>query len=248
MTRPILLSLLLSGMVALTNPPSVLAQTDERAHYIAKKTIEAMGGMDEWNDRRYLVWDIFGETHYWDKWNGDFRWEADSLTVLMNIQSKSGDAWINGDKVDDPERRQEILDRGYARWVNNSYWLIMPYKLLDPGVALRYVGTDTSQAGQVSDVIELTFDNVGITPNNKYHVFVDRKSRMVCQWAYFEDKGNEEPGMVTPWNEWKEYDGIWMSTGRGSERRAVTKLALPDELPRSVFTDPGPVDWHPSSG
>lgn len=228
-------------IVGLLYPLSLKGQADAQARRVAEKTIEAMGGMDAWNDHRYLVWDIFGETHYWDKWEGDFRWEADSLIVLMNVQSKDGDAWIDGVKVEDKARLKEILDRAYARWINNSYWLIMPFKLLDPGVHLRHMGVDTSEAGQVSDVVELTFDDVGLTPQNKYHVYVDRQSGMICQWEYYRDRGDAEPSIVSPWNEWKEIDGVWMSTGRGSEGRAVSNLSLPEDLPRSVFIDPAPV-------
>ena len=245
MTRQIFHGALLVSLAAAAIPKSADAQSDPKARQIAEATIEAMGGMDEWNDRRYFVWDIFGESHYWDKWNGDFRWEADSLTVLMNIESKTGDAWIDGSKVDDSAQEKQILDRAYQRWVNNSYWVIMPFKLLDPGVMLDYVGMDTSAAGEVSDVIEMTFENVGLTPQNKYHVYVDRTSGMVCQWEYYRTRDDREPSIVNPWNDWKEYNGVWMSTGRGPERSPVTNVSLPDELPRSVFTDPGPVQWRP---
>lgn len=241
MTRSFGLSILASLVIGAAYPLPIHGQTDARARQIAENTIEAMGGMDAWNDQRYLVWDIFGETHYWDKWNGDFRWEADSLTVLMNIESRTGDAWINGSKVRDAARTKQIIDRAYARWVNNSYWVIMPFKLLDPGVMLHYVGVDTSAAGQISDVIELTFDNVGLTPQNKYHVYVDRESGMICQWEYYGNSHDPEPSIVNLWNDWKEYNGVWMSTGRGPDRRPVTNLAMPEDLPGSVFTDPGPV-------
>jgi hypothetical protein len=219
----------------------VMGQDGDQARQLAESTIEQMGGMDRWNDQQFLVWDIFGETHYWDKWSGDFRWESDSLLVLMNIKSRTGRVWVDGEEVPDGEQKAQILDRAYARWINNSYWVIMPFKLLDPGVNLTYVGMDTSMAGQITDVIELTFDNVGLTPENKYHVYIDRESGMVCQWGYYESREDPEPSIVTPWNEWKDYDGVWMSTGRGSEGRAVSRVSLPENLPRSVFEDPGPV-------
>lgn len=231
--------------VVLYTPVKLKAQSDAKARRLAEATIDQMGGLDDWNEHRYLVWDIFGEKHYWDKWSGDFRWESDSLLVLMNIQTKDGRVWIEGDEVVDPQKKKELLDEAYARWVNNSYWLLMPYKLLDPGVNLRYVGVDTSQAGQISDVIEVTFDNVGLTPNNRYRVFIDKKTGMVCQWAYYRNREDKEPGFVRPWTDWKEYNDMWMATGRGDPAHNVTNLALPDKLPKSVFTDPAPVAWHP---
>ena len=214
------------------------SQADQKALKIAEATINKMGGMDRWNAQRYLVWDIFGESHYWDKWNGDFRWQDDSLLVIMNVQTMAGDAWIDGKKVTDSAELEALLNSAYSNWVNNSYWVIMPYKLLDEGVIQRYVGVDTSEAGQISDVIELTFDSVGLTPENKYHVFIDRETGMVCQWAYYERFDNEAPNFVRPWDEWKVYNGLWMSTGRGATQRQVTNLSLPEKLPEGIFTDP----------
>ncbi len=242
--RTYLSTAVIAAFVFSATPRLLTAQSDATARRLAQATIDQMGGLKEWNEHRYLVWDIFGESHYWDKWSGDFRWQSDSLLVLMNIQTKKGRAWIEGKEVVDPEKRKALLDRGYERWVNNSYWLVMPYKLLDPGVNLHYVGVDTSKAGQISDVIELTFDNVGLTPNNRFRVFIDKKTGMVCQWAYYRNREDEEPGFILPWDQWKVYDGMWMSTGRGRERSNVTNLALPEKLPRSVFTDPGPVAWR----
>lgn len=220
-------------------------QSDDRAREIVARSIERMGGMEAWNQKRYMVWQIFGENHYWDKWSGDFRWEMDSVTVLMNLNSKSGGAWIEGSEVREPAAKGQLLDRAYQRWVNNSYWTIMPLKLLDPGVNLRYVGVDTSEAGQASDVIELTFDSVGLTPNNRYRVMIDRTTGMVCQWSYYRQREDETPRFTRPWTDWKEYNGIWMSTGRGEDHGGVISLALPDKIPSSVFTDPKPVAWRP---
>ena len=246
-TRTMLSPIVVAALLLLQAPHPLRAQSDAKARRLAEATISQMGGLKEWNEHRYVVWDIFGESHYWDKWNGDFRWQDDSLLVLMNIQAHKGRAWIEGKEVRDAKERKALIDKGYERWVNNSYWLLMPYKLLDPGVNLHYVGVDTSEAGQVSDVIELTFDHVGLTPNNRFRVYIDKKTGMVCQWAYYKNRDDKKPGFILPWNQWKQYDGMWMSTGRGRARSNVTKLYLPKKLPRSVFTDPSPVAWRPES-
>lgn len=247
-TRTIFSGLAVVVLVLSIEPCPVEAQTDRTARRLAEATIDQMGGLKSWNDHRFVVWDIFGESHYWDKWNGDFRWQRDSLLVLMNIQTKQGKAFVNGKEVRDPVRSMQLVNRGYERWVNNSYWLLMPYKLLDPGVDLHYVGIDTADGGQVSDVIDLTFNNVGLTPNNRFRVFIDKKSGMICQWEYFKNRDDKEPGFIRPWNQWEEYDGMWLATGRGDQNHNVTNLALPKSLPRSVFTDPAPVSWRADNG
>lgn len=211
------------------------ADSERKARQLAEATLDEMGGAERWNDTRYLVWENFGERHYWDKWTGDFRWEDDSLTAIMNIHSMEGRFWIDGVEITDDEELAKRLEHVYARWVNNSYWLIMPYKMLDPGVHLRYMGEDTTQSAGMADVIEMTFDHVGLTPENKYMVYIDKESGLVSQWSWWRQRDNPEPNFTRPWTNWKDYNGIMMSTGRGEERVDIAYLDVPEELPRGIF-------------
>jgi hypothetical protein len=40
-----------------------------------------------------------------------------------------------------------LFEKG-SLWINDAYWLVMPWKLQDPGVTLSYVKTDTLQMGK----------------------------------------------------------------------------------------------------
>ena len=44
----------------------------------------------------------------------------------------------------------------------------MPYKLKDSGVTLKYKGQDTLETGHPAEKLQLTFEEVGKTPENKY--------------------------------------------------------------------------------
>ena len=46
---------------------------------------------------------------------------------------------------------------------------------------------------------ELRFTDVGVTPNNKYRVWIDRESRLVSQWAFYADAEDAEPRFIGPW-------------------------------------------------
>jgi hypothetical protein len=123
---------------------------------------------------------------------------------------------------------------------------VMPYKLKDTGVTLGYVGEGESKAGEAAEILSLTFDGVGETPQNKYHVWIGRDSGLVEQWAFFARAAAPEPTFVNPWTDWKRYGGIMLSGDRGEMRGGkmqLTDIAVLDEVPETVFTSPDPVDW-----
>jgi hypothetical protein len=59
--------------------------------------------------------------------------------------------------------------------VNDAYWLLMPYKMRDDGVVLTCAGPEARE-NRTWDKVLLTFEGVGLTPQDKYWVFVNRKT------------------------------------------------------------------------
>lgn len=234
------------------NPPAAgfdAEGSDARAVEIADQVMEAMGGRRAWDSARYLTWNFFGRRrHVWDKWTGDVRIEGEDretgepYVVLMNLETGVGRVWGGGSEVTDPEQLAARLDAGAAAWINDSYWLFMPYKLKDSGVTLRYLGERTMLDGRPADVLELTFQGVGRTPENKYDVYVASDSGLVEQWDYYADAGDPEPRFQLPWHEWKRYGDILLSADRGENDH--TDLGVLEDVPRSVFESPDPVDWE----
>ena len=156
----------------------------------------------------------------------------------MNIHSKEGRAFAGGVEIDDPDTLAVKLDHGYRAWINDSYWLVMPYKLKDTGVTLRYRGLEATEDGRPAEVLELTFKDVGVTPQNKYAVWIEQESRLVTQWAFYSEAADTEPRFTGPWTNWRRHGSILLSDGRGERRH--TDVAVFDELPRSVFASSAP--------
>jgi hypothetical protein len=94
--------------------------------------------------------------------------------------------------------------------------------------------------GAAADVLQLTFANVGVTPQNKYEVFVNKQNKLVEQWAFFRTVEDKEPRFITPWHDWKQHGQILLSANRGE--RGHSDVAVFDELPASLFQSPEPVD------
>lgn len=232
------------------NPPAAgfdLEGSDPDAIVVADRTMEAMGGRAAWDSTRFLRWRFFGRRlHVWDKYTGDIRIEATDkedreIVVLMNLNSKTGRVWRDGIEVTAADEKAEMLHNGESQWINDSYWVFMPYKLKDSGVTLDYLGERLMEDGRAADVLELVFENVGRTPQNKYRVYVAEETGLVEQWDFYADAGDEEPRFQNPWHNWQPYGSILLSDNRGEGGHS--ELGVYDALPATVFTDPAPVDW-----
>lgn len=240
-----LVSLLAAGRAGAEDNPAApgfdQAGSDPRAIAVADQVMARLGGRRNWDQTRYLTWRFFDKRrHVWDKWTGDLRFEEGDRLVLMNLNTRQGQAWKAGEKVADPDTLAAELDRAYRAWVNDSYWMFMPYKLKDTGVTLSYKGVGQTAAGRPADVLVLTFKDVGVTPQNKYEVYVDQQDHLVRQWAYFPQATDPAPAFVGPWDNWQQYGHILLSDERGERKH--TEIAVFEALPPAVFGSPAPVD------
>lgn len=216
-------------------------KADEKSAAIAAAVMQAMGGAKAYDDTRFLTWRFFGKRfHVWDKHTGDIRVEdGKGLVVCMNLNTRKGKAWQDGKEITDATKLEEQLTFGYEAWINDSYWLVMPYKLRDPGVTLRYTREDKTEDGMAVDVMTMTFENVGVTPENKYEIFVDKASSLVTQWSFFAKADDAEPKFTNPWANWTRYGKIMLSADRG--RGSHTDVAVLTSVPATTFTSPEPL-------
>ena len=220
-----------------------MADSDPKAIQVADEVMAAQGGRKNWDDTRYLTWNFFGSRkHIWDKHTGDVRIDyiKDDKKILVNIQTGKGRVFKDGAEVTQSDSLAKYLREGKEAWINDSYWLVMPFKLKDSGVTLKYLREDTTLTGQPADVLQLTFQNVGVTPNNRYEVYVDQESRLVSQWAFYENVNDTEPRFVRPWQDYQTYGNIKLSGGRGQTQ--ITEIDVLDKVPEGTFTSFEPID------
>lgn len=231
---------------AVFSPTTALAE-DTKATAIAERSLEAMGGQAAWDATRFIRFNFFGvRLHHWDKQTGRHRYEGqtrdgDSYVVLHNLNSRQGEAYVNGERVTG-EDEEKYLKGAYSAWINDTYWLLMPYKLRDPGVHLTYDGEETS-GGKTYDKLKLTFEGVGLTPGDTYWAYINRETGLMDRWAYFlQDWEEGKEPTQWEWTDWQDHGDIKLSGTRknlsdGSER-PMGELAVMDELPDAVFTSP----------
>ena len=212
---------------------------DEKSAAIADAVTEAMGGQAAYDSLRYLKWNFFGVRDLiWDKQTGRVRIDSprDSTVYLVNIRTNEGQVMRGGEKITRPDSLQKYSGQGKSIWINDAYWLVMPFKLRDPGVNLKYLRSDTTLTGAAAEVLELTFTETGDTPDNKYEVFVDTSDNLIKQWAFYKDKNQPEPSAVWPWDNYQSYSGVLLSANR-SDQKGPSDVRVYQELPAAVFED-----------
>lgn len=213
--------------------------SDDQAISIADSVMKAMGGRKNWDNTRYIEWNFFGRRKLlWDKWDNKVRikmLDSDSTQMLLNMKTMEGKVMKNGEELSSPDSVKKYLDQAMRIWTNDSYWLVMPYKLKDSGVTIKYLGEDTTQTGTKCDLLQLTFEKVGVTPDNKYHIWVDKKDHLVRQWAYYKEASQTDPNFVLPWLNYEKHGNILLSGDRG--QRKLTDIKVLDEVPKHTFDE-----------
>ncbi|MFQ5778246.1 MAG: hypothetical protein ACE5IP_09600 [Terriglobia bacterium] len=252
-TAFVFLGLALNSLLAQSSP-------DARAVRVADAMMKAMGGEERWVQARFLRFDwvveregrtVANVRHLWDRQQGRYRveWETregKKLLALFNLNTRSGHVWVNGEPARD-EDEQGYLDQAYGRFINDSYWLLMPWKLKDPGVKLEYAG-ETQLDGRSYDLVHLSFNSVGLTPGDHYWAYINRRTHLMDRWAYFLQSYEGTPALekATPWawTKWESVGGLRLARektrvgGDGPMRIYFPVLAVLPRVDDAVFDSP----------
>ena len=236
------------GVARAETPPS-----DPKAVEIADKVMTQLGGKQRWDNLRGLQWTFGVEVsdtvrgtprrHAWDKWSGWHRVEGKNrqgqpYVIIHNLNDSLGTAWVSGNKIEGDSLRK-LIKFGKSSWVNDTYWMLMPYKLRDPGVTLRYEG-EAKVDGRPYDKIALSFDQVGETPGDHYWVYVNPQTHRVERWDMVL-QSDKPPAKSYTWEAWQAHDGLWFPTAhRNTEHVNVftRDVQTVSEFPPGEFTSP----------
>ena len=227
-------ALVLAAALALVPAPAAHAAgpSDPAAVAVAAEVMEALGGEARWNALPGLRWTFgvsIGDTvraerrHAWNKHTGMHRVEGvdragDHYVIVQDLDTAEGRAWVAGNDVEG-DSLATLIERGKALWINDTYWMLMPYKMRDPGVTLT-LEQPVTRDGEVFDVVAMRFEQVGLTPGDRYWVEIDRDERRVRAWEMLL-QGREPPPGRSTWEGWEVHEGLWFPTAHRQENRNV---------------------------
>lgn len=221
------------------------------ADAVAKRAIDVLAG-PAWDQARYFAFSFNVERdgkiavsfpQQWDRFTGDYRVrgrhrDGGDVEVIMNVNTKQGRAWKNGEEQANPA---ELLDFGYRRFINDTYWLLMGFKSFDPGVTRTYDGVKTDACGDGHDVVRFSFANVGLTPGDVYWMWVNRDSGLVDEWHMkLEGSKPEDPPSVVLFRDYRRFGGLLISTRREMKGRGqfirLDDITVAPAAPAGAFT------------
>lgn len=234
-----------------------------RADSVAWTAYEAMGGPAVWEHLPAVRFDFAAQAdgdpppvnrrrHLWSRTTGDYRLETvrgDSVyVVLFNTQTRAGQVFATASRADTAtvspvpdSQRQGWLDRAYRAFINDTYWLLQPTKLFDPGVT-RTLEPDSAANGQA--VVRLAFEGVGLTPGDRYWLYFAPGNALPAAWR-FHLEGDSTAGplirsagdtvLATPFGSATLRTRHRVGTGRTI---LTDHVALPDSANAAFFTDP----------
>ena len=177
------------------------AEGDEKAQQLAREVWKASGG-ENWPQVKEIRFTFVVEQdgkqlasaeHHWNVAAGTdhVKWKGKEVTV--NLAAPAAD---------------EESKAAYARWVNDSYWLLAPLKVLDPGVKLTHEGTRDLN-GTPHETLRLSFEAVGLTPGDQYLLYIDPQTKLVRAWDYIP---KPDTVMHGSWDKYETFGGLQLST------------------------------------
>lgn len=219
---------------------------DTRADSLAMRIYQGHGGPQTWRNVPALGFTFAAgqqpdqrveiAQHWWNRETGDYRVEWNggpdsAYTAVFNVREfdqdpPTGRAALNGTRLDSAAEAQ-ALRAARHRFANDTYWLLAPVKLFNDGVHRAYAA---DSSGDGFEVLQLSFDDVGITPDDRYWLTADSTGRL-DHWAFhLEGMAPDAPPAVFRWTGYETF-----ATPAGPVTLATRKESASG--PNVVYTD-----------
>ena len=250
--RRFLLPALAISLAACGSPDSPRLET--AADSLAWRVTEGAGGLKAWNALPGVAFEwavvrdsaeVIRTRHVWDKKENRVRSEwpvgQDSIAVAVysldgfDPEAPAGLVAINNGQPLTGEPATERLAEAHARFVNDSYWMLAPLKVLDPGVK-----RDLDNDG-VFERLAISFDGVGLTPGDRYWIEVDDVTGSMTGWSYvLESQGEGEWDWIDPTTMDTEAGPLSISrmkVNRADSTAILTEPTVLETIDEAEFTD-----------
>ncbi|MFH6982597.1 hypothetical protein [Marinoscillum luteum] len=202
----VILSLFIVLIIAwlTANEPLPEGEPGPRAEALADRMLLALND-SAYQNLELISWKYPRGPHKYDwykqKDTVEVRW--DNMRVLLCTTTLDGSAFLDNEALSGSEKEKAL----YTAWdffANDSFWLIAPFKVRDPGTERKVVETDRGLA------LLVTYTSGGVTPGDSYLWILDENDRPIA-WKFWVQK-IPIGGLETSWGDWQQYKGVWLGT------------------------------------
>ena len=185
--------------------PRPAATPGPEAERLARRMLAAVNA-SAWETTGAVRWSFRGDReHLWDRHRGLARVRWDRVEVLLDLASRRGLAFDRGRQVRG-ERADKLVERAFARWTNDSFWLNPVVKLFDPGTERGLVRLEDG-----SDALLVEYTSGGLTPGDAY-LWLPGPDDLPTAWRMW-TSNLPKGGMRASWESWVELEtGARVST------------------------------------
>lgn len=191
----IILSVLILYQVI--DKPLPKGEAGPAAEALADKMLNALN-KEGWDTTYAVQWSFNGHDYLWDRKNDLVQVKWDDYEVLLKTKQLKGMAFKNSNTLEGDASHQKAISTAWEYFANDSFWLIAPYKIRDPGTERFIVETEDG------DALMVHYTSGGVTPGDTYLWFLDNNNKPIAWrfWVEIIPVG----GLEFSWEDWQIFD------------------------------------------
>jgi hypothetical protein len=184
-----------SGKAAPALPPPATAEE------LADRVMAAAGA-DQWRHVSRIQFDFVVVRNGKEALRAAHDWDVRRNTNVVSWNGKSVSIDLSSTPTDADSKA------AFARWTNDTYWLLAPLKLRDGGTRLELL-EPISYGSDFVDRLRISFDGVGLTPGDVYTWYIDRSTHRPIAWDF---QPNPARTVRFSWDDYVTTSGLTLST------------------------------------
>ena len=192
----LLFTVILASLYLIYNEELPTGKQPEAADELAQKMLRAIN-YEAYKNTRFIEWTFAGERAY--KWNKqqhlvDVKWE--DYLVRLNTQNTNLSTVFQNDIEISDSRKAKLIDKAEGFFNNDSFWLVAPHKVFDPGTERQIVPLENGEEGLL-----VSYTSGGSTPGDSYLWILDESGlpKAFKMWVTIIPIG----GLEATWDSWE---------------------------------------------
>jgi len=171
----------------------------EAADELASQMLNSLN-FEAYKSTTYIEFTFKKRHHFkWDRAQNSCEVYWKNYRVDLDLNRHQLSKAYEGDKKIEGEDAQELIDNALKLFNNDSFWLVAPFKVFDPGTERRLIQTKHQE-----DALLVTYTNGGSTPGDSYLWHFNASG----QPEYFQMWVSILPidGLEASWSDWTTTD------------------------------------------